>query len=755
MPSVNSPFLRALCTGLALCCAASPSLAEFLYHDTATTNGGSFASDFGVANLRNGGYTTPAATENASAVAGGQSYATTNPPAGGYPVNLTLGFNNPVSLKAFYLWNHSNNGSATAVNQGVNAFTLTFFAGPNGSGGQIGPAYTGNAAKAPSSGNYPAQTFHFETTYQGVRSAVLTVNNHNPSSNFVGIREIGFEDDASDLVYHDSASTNGGEFPGLFSTGNLRNGGYLTAAATENASASSSGFSYATANPPNGGYPVTMKLEFNQPARLEAFYLWNHSNSGGSSAPNQGVNAFSLAFFDGPGGTGNPIGTVFNANAAKAPATGNYPAQTFHFPSAYTNVRSVVFTANNHNPNSNFVGMREIAFKGSVPQSPTATPDRVIVYLVGGQSNADGYGVTSELSPTLQASRPEIDFYHGNGGGNSPLAANRWIPLRPGSGSMAGNTGGFGPELNLGIGIHEALGSQRTRIAVIKHTKGSTSLHTDWFPGGNATTTGDGPLYQNFQTTVANALASLAVLYPSAVIQVEGMVWHQGENDASSETTANAYQTNLTNFIADVRATYGGGLKFGIVRLSNNQTSIDSARLAIVKLAQTDVAAASPLNYLVNTDDVPMSSPGNIHFGTPGVLTIGTRLAQGMLQTPITDVDGNGIDDTWEESHWGSGNTGRNPAADEDGDTRNNLHEFLWNTDPLQVDVASPSVSFNPGPFLHWPSSPTRRYVIETSSNLLDWTRLDSFIPGSPGSTTSRELPASGQRAFYRISPHR
>lgn len=735
--------------------AARLASAGFLYHDTASTNGGTFASDFGVENLRNGGYTTPAATENASAVAGSRSYATTNPPAGGYPAKITLGFNTPVSLKAFYLWNHSNNGSATAVNQGVNAFTLVFFDGPDATGNQIGPAYTGNATKAPSSGTYAAQTFNFETIYQNVRSATLTVNNHNPSSNFVGIREIGFEDDASDLVYHDSASTNGGEFPGLFSITNLRNGGYVTAAALENAGASASGFSYATANPPTGGYPVTMTLEFNSPATLVGFYLWNHSNSGGTSAPNQGVNAFSLAFFDGPGGTGNAIGPVYSGNAAKAPATGTYPAQTFNFPSVYSNVRSAVFTANNHNSNSNFVGIREIAFKGHVAQAPTQEPDRVIVYLVGGQSNADGYGVTSELPAELQANQTSIDFFHGNGGGNSPLTANRWIRLRPGSGSMAGNAGGFGPELNFGIAMHQTLGSQRARIAVIKHTRGSTSLHTDWFPGGDGTTSGDGPLYQEFQSTVSSALASLAVLHPSAIIQVEGMIWHQGENDSSSDTNANAYQTNLSNFINDVRATYGGGMKFGIVRLSNNQTSIDSARLAIVKQAQANVAAANPLNYLVDTDDIPMSSPGNIHFGTPGVLTIGARLADGMLRAPITDADGNGLDDTWEQLHWGTGNTGQNPAADEDGDSRDNLHEFLWNTNPLAADIVSPSVFMGSQPSLSWPSSPARRYLIDSSADLETWIRLDSFIPGATGASTTYTVPGGAQRAFFRIAPHR
>jgi hypothetical protein len=201
---------------------------------------------------------------------------------------------------------------------------------------------------------------------------------------------------------------------------------------------------------------------------------------------------------------------------------------------------------------------------------------------------------------------------------------------------MQGNAGGFGPELNFGIGIHQALGSQNTRIAVIKRTRGGTSLHTDWLPGGNATTNGDGPDYQAFQTTVTQALASLATLYPGAAVRIEGMVWHQGEADAGSDTHANAYKANLTRFIADVRATYGKDLKFGIIQLSNNQTQLKPAHLATVKAAQADVATANPRNYLVTTDDLPMRGSSKIHLGTPGNLTIGSRLAAGMQQVRST-----------------------------------------------------------------------------------------------------------------------
>ncbi|MBK1825801.1 sialate O-acetylesterase [Haloferula rosea] len=730
----------------------------FLYHDSASTNGGEFSSDYPIENLKNGGYSSAADTENASIRAGTRSYATTSPPAGGYPVTITFEFDVAVSLDAFHLWNHSN-GASAAANQGVNAFTLTFYDGPNGTGSQIGSPYSNNAAKAPASGLYPAETFNFGTSYKGVRSVTLTADNHNPGSLFVGIREAAFEGSQS-FLYHSSASTDGGVFVsgnGPFPLEDLKNANHSSPQDLEDAALA--GESYATTDPPLGGFPVNIMLEFDSPAILEAFHLWNHTNGNAVAAPGNGVGDFSLTFYDGPGGTGNQIGSPFNGSASAAPATGSSPAQTFGFGAGYEGVRSVLFqiTDKANNTTEGFVAMREIGFGGSTVLVPPANPDRVVVYLVGGQSNADGYGVTSELSGGLELIQSDIDLFHGNGGGNSMLPANQLIRLQPGSGSMTGNAGGFGPELSFGVDIHDALGSERARIAIIKHTLGGTSLHSNWFPGGDGTTAGDGSIYQNFQTTVSSGLAALASVYPGAAIEIEGMIWHQGEADAGSSTNAGNYQTNLTNFIADVRSTYDSDLKFGIVQLSDNQTALDPVNRATVKAAQAAVANSDVLSYLVETDDQSMGGSSSIHFGTSGNLAIGSRLATGMQQVAIKDVEENGLDDDWEELYWGIGNTGQDPAGDDDKDGLSNLEEFLWLTNPLVSNVVVSQLQTSPVTTLTWPSSPDRRYLIEVSSDMQGWTRLDSFIPAGIGPSTSYLLPEDPveTRRFFRVGVHR
>ena len=732
--------------------ATTAASAEFVYHDSATTDGGVFNNNanYAIGNLKNGGYTSPDDVEDASVSAAGRSYATESAP--GFPVTITLDFNSAVDLTKFYLWNHSNNSAGTG--NGMGDFTLTFYSGAGATGSTIGSVYSGSASAAPATGTYAAEVFDFGATYNNVRSVELVIANNiaNATTSFVAIRELGFERSVN-FLYHDSATTTGGEFNTSFQVGNLKNAGHTSPDGLEDAADSNQ--SYATTSPPTGGFPVTVTLEFNNPASLEAFHLWNHSNANSSGAPANGVGSFSLTFFDGPGGTGAQVGAPFNGSASAAPATGTYPAQSFDFGTTYAGVRSVVFKIDNKQDDSTsgFVAMREIGFSGTTAVVPPATPDRVIVYLVGGQSNADGYGVTGELSSQLQAPQPDIDFYHGNGGGNSPLAANQWIHLQPGSGSMPGNAGGFGPELNFGIGIHQALGSERARIAVIKHTVGGTNLHTQWFPGGDGTTTGDGAIYQDFQSTVSGGLASLASLYPAADIQVEGMIWHQGESDTGNTTIADNYQTNLTNFISDLRATYGAGLRFGIVQLSDTQTYFNATGLAIVKAAQATVAAADPISYLVTTDDLPSDT---VHFRTVGNLAIGTRLADGMRMVPLNDSDGNGLDDGWEEEHWGTGNIGQDPDGDDDKDGINNLDEFFWLTDPLVSNVVGLQLQTSPDFIISWPSSTDRHYLIEVSDDLVSWQRLDSFLPGSAG-TTSYALPVDPEamRSFWRVGVQR
>ena len=227
-----------------------------------------------------------------------------------------------------------------------------------------------------------------------------------------------------------------------------------------------------------------------------------------------------------------------------------------------------------------------IAF-GLMPPVAHAEVTSLKVYLQGGQSNADGRAVMSGL-PTnpvnLQLPQDDVSYCYKVEGGPFTLTA-----LQPGPAEFGGGTY-FGPEVTLGRKLADMLGTDTQRIAIIKYANGGTNLAVQWKAGGDATTDGDGAEYLVFQQTVTNGLAALAAEFPSAVISIEGMVWMQGENDCTSNYSP-LYESNLTDFINDIRATYGSQLPFVIGRLPVGQTGLPSSfypYLPVVRSAQTN-----------------------------------------------------------------------------------------------------------------------------------------------------------------------
>ncbi|MDB4537519.1 hypothetical protein N9230_02780 [Akkermansiaceae bacterium] len=236
-----------------------------------------------------------------------------------------------------------------------------------------------------------------------------------------------------------------------------------------------------------------------------------------------------------------------------------------------------------------------------------STVKRIRGFLLGGQSNADGRGNSSDLptSPVnLQSPQSDVDFYE------SSLTT-----LRPLDGE-------FGPEITWGRCLADSLADDTSsRVAIIKSAAGGTSLQVDWKGGGDGTTTGDGPRYLTFQNTVTAGINALESAYPNAVIDFEGMLWVQGERDGKGGFE-DSYEANLINFISDVRATYRADLPFIIVRLSIDQTDIPALPLEIVRDAQTAVAAADPLAALIDTDEFGVQAD-SLHFDASGLQEIG------------------------------------------------------------------------------------------------------------------------------------
>lgn len=260
----------------------------------------------------------------------------------------------------------------------------------------------------------------------------------------------------------------------------------------------------------------------------------------------------------------------------------------------------------------------------------SAECETINVFLIGGQSNADGRATVSSLPSNLQSPQNDVPFYYGISNSKSAdIRKSEFTTLRPG----LSNTSQFGPEVTFGRTMADYYAARGESIALIKYANGGTNLAVNWHAGGTATTAGDGAIYQNFQSIVTSGLVALRAANPDATLQIAGMIWMQGESDSNALSAQ--YQANLTAFINDIRLTYGTDLPFVIGQLSTNQTGTNadaggtSENRNTVRAAQAAVASALPHAALVTTGTFGLNAD-NLHFSAARQQALGSAFATQM-----------------------------------------------------------------------------------------------------------------------------
>jgi hypothetical protein len=121
------------------------------------------------------------------------------------------------------------------------------------------------------------------------------------------------------------------------------------------------------------------------------------------------------------------------------------------------------------------------------------------------------------------------------------------------------------------------------------------------------------------------------------------------------------------------------------------------------------------------------------------------------------DSDGDGIADAFEFQFTSPDSLSVFTATgDRDGDGESDRDEYLADTNPLdpgsEFKISALTAS-GTGFSLTWPSTPTRRYRIESKIDLTDasWTLvLDNIVPDGATTTRAGTVPASTAR-FYRV----
>ena len=277
------------------------------------------------------------------------------------------------------------------------------------------------------------------------------------------------------------------------------------------------------------------------------------------------------------------------------------------------------------------------------------------VWLIGGQSNASGYGndgLTDAKFDTRYVDGFDNILYYGSGDDNK---VTEFVPLTVGLGN---NTSSVGAE----VGIAKMLGDTDTMNAVIKLGRGSSALYPkttgdvsvtygtwtspSYVKNNGIDTAGTkiGALYNDFITTVAEGIAILVDKGYTPVIR--GMWWMQGEAECSSEDTANAYEELLTCLINDLREDIekntgiestempfvaGNIYRNGTKDANGNYVYDQPAYLSNINAAQASVAGKLNKVYTVATAGLPQKD--NWHFIADAQQYLGTEFVKSVIHS--------------------------------------------------------------------------------------------------------------------------
>ncbi len=236
------------------------------------------------------------------------------------------------------------------------------------------------------------------------------------------------------------------------------------------------------------------------------------------------------------------------------------------------------------------------------------------VFLLAGQSNMGGCGVSSELVGPLAR-------YH-DAQSRSLIwnnTASQWLPN-----SNLPAYAWFGPEVSFGYQMQATFPDDN--VYLVKWSSGGTSLYADWRPGDNP-----GWCYAAFKSTAQAAIQNLVDAGQDP--QIAGMLWMQGEHDAANADFAPHYQENLINFIAAVRDDFSTPeMPFVLGRIIQGYGTTENNDL--VRTAQTTVPTLVSNTFCVNTDDLQQSTNPALHFGTQGQIDLGIRFADKLTHAP-------------------------------------------------------------------------------------------------------------------------
>ena len=245
-----------------------------------------------------------------------------------------------------------------------------------------------------------------------------------------------------------------------------------------------------------------------------------------------------------------------------------------------------------------------LAVAAALGQQPGDSP--VKVFILAGQSNMVGRGAISpDTTPgTLEnivANDPggERQFLV-DGGGDWVVRDDVWISFGSSRGGLDPGYGPGGTSIGPELGFGHVIGDlNENQVLLIKVAYGGRSLGNDFLPpssGSTPATAADGEpgyYYQRILDVVSDVTTNLASDFPdydaAGGYEFAGFFWHQGWNDRISGTFSAAYDTNMANFIKDMRSDLGApNLPFVIATTGmDGSSTYTEVELQQLKMANT------------------------------------------------------------------------------------------------------------------------------------------------------------------------
>ncbi len=284
------------------------------------------------------------------------------------------------------------------------------------------------------------------------------------------------------------------------------------------------------------------------------------------------------------------------------------------------------------------------------PSDSDATGGTVYrLYFLGGQSNMEGFGFSSQLAAADGGATPRVMIFTGrmtpDNAENGGIGV--WAPLKPGHGTgfvTDGKTNQlsdrFGPELSFGKRLAQRLPTEN--IAIIKYTRGSSALAAgitgfdSWSPDDPAGKRHN--QYDNALTAIREALSVRDIdgdgvrdrLVPA------GIVWMQGEADAYNSPWAAAdYEANLRRLMDLLRAALRtDDLPVVVGRIVDARTSSGTRMMKyadIVQAAQFEYTRQDSCAALVNITKDFGFLPDGWHYRSEDYVALGRAFADEVL----------------------------------------------------------------------------------------------------------------------------